>query len=92
MSSLQSASTAEPRTQVVHDLEGVPLDQLFEEAMRYGEISLFQSSRGFSFNIEFQAVAGCKFAAHSGFGHGRIEAAIIAAIDAARKIKGQFRP
>lgn len=79
------------QAEIVHDLEGVPLDQLFEEAMRYGKISLFQTSCGFSFNIEFQASLGCKLAAHSGYGHGRIEAAIIAAIDSARKIKQQFR-
>jgi hypothetical protein len=70
-----------PPPGIVHDLEGVPLDQLFEEAM----------PSGFSFVIEFQTAPGCVLKAHSGFGHGTIAQSIIAAINSAREIKGRFR-
>lgn len=91
MTGRQPAMAAEPKNQIAHDLEGVPLDQLFEEAMRFGEISLFQRDTGFSFWIEFHTTTGCMLKAHSGHGHGTISSAIIAAINKAREIKGQFR-
>ena len=69
------------------------LEQLFDRAVSYGNIHLYQSDidRKFSFTIEFESIPGTKLEAKSGHGHTTIQSAIIGAIIKAEKIREQFK-
>lgn len=73
-------------------LRALTLEQLMAEATKLGRIHLYQSKKGaFSFTIEFETIPGCNLEAESGFGHETISSAVIASIEKAMQIKGQFK-
>jgi len=79
-------------TDLYSRLNELPLESLFEEAITYGRIHLFQAGDStFSFTIEFETVPGVKLEAKSGFNHKTIKSAVIKAIDQAKTIRAQFK-
>jgi len=74
------------------DLKSLNLKQLFEEALNYGRIGLYNFDAGeFHFSIKFECSPGTTLEAKSQFKCPSIEEAIIQAIDNARKITESFK-
>jgi flavin-binding protein dodecin len=63
------------------------MTELFYEARKYGQVSIFTSNRGdYSCNITFHTIKHVELTAHSGHGHETVENAIKSAINKAVEI------
>ncbi|WP_445425209.1 hypothetical protein [Alishewanella sp. HL-SH06] len=66
-------------------MDNLSLEQLFDEAMKYGRVSLHQckDDKRFSLTIRFNTIDHVELEACSGFQHTSIKSALLAAIEKA---------
>lgn len=74
-------------------MDNISLEQLFDEAMKYGRISIHQckEDKRFSATIRFNTIDHVELEACSGFNHKTIRSALLAAIEKAVVIVESMR-